>query len=272
LDFSDCEPGCRRTTSPKKRYRRPIRAGSSAQHWVLEFCEPGIFLLDDVAFIQVDHGMRIGELIAQKGIRKKYYLETRGDILLRNKEVFKFWRDLGLEYMFLGIEAIDEEGLKRFRKRVSLSQNFEALEFARSLGVTVAINIIADPSWDRNRFKVIREWCMEIPTRNPSFSLAHRKSASRSFRHLTRQPRSTKIVRSISTPVARKSGFATSTVRSLFFLIQIIRLLLLRFARRFLTEFLKRAQPTAGRVPCYEMIRGQPLVSRLLILMTYLIL
>ncbi len=125
--------------------------------------EPGVFLLDDVAFIQVDHGMRIGELIAQKGIRKKYYLETRGDILLRNKEVFQFWRKLGLEYMFLGIEAIDEEGLQRFRKRVTLSQNFEALEFARSLGVSVAINIIADPSWDRERFRVIREWCMEIP-------------------------------------------------------------------------------------------------------------
>jgi hopanoid C-3 methylase len=125
--------------------------------------EPGIFLLDDVAFIQADHGMRIGEMIASKGIRKQYYLETRGDILLRNKEVFQFWRKIGLEYMFLGIEAIDEEGLKQFRKRVSLSKNFEALEFARSLGISVAINIIADPSWDRERFKVIRNWCMEIP-------------------------------------------------------------------------------------------------------------
>src|SRR6266436_753997 len=125
--------------------------------------EPGVFLLDDVAFIQADHGMRIGEMIARKGIRKKYYLETRGDILLRNKEVFQFWRKIGLEYMFLGIEAIDEEGLKHFRKRVSLSQNFEALEFARSLGVSVAINLIADPSWSRDRFRVIRDWCMEIP-------------------------------------------------------------------------------------------------------------
>jgi hopanoid C-3 methylase len=65
--------------------------------------------------------------------------------------------------MFLGIEAIDEAGLKQFRKRVTLSQNFEALEFARSLGVTVAINLIADPSWDRERFRVIREFCREIP-------------------------------------------------------------------------------------------------------------
>jgi hopanoid C-3 methylase HpnR len=125
--------------------------------------ESGVFLLDDVAFIQAEHGMRIGEMIAKRGIKKKYYLETRGDVLLRNKEVFKFWRNIGLEYIFLGIEAIDEEGLKLFRKRVTLTQNYEALEFARSLGVTVAINLIADPSWDRDRFRVIREWCMEIP-------------------------------------------------------------------------------------------------------------
>ena len=65
--------------------------------------------------------------------------------------------------MFLGLEAIDEEGLKRFRKRVTLSKNFEALEFARSLGITVAVNIIADPSWDHERFQIVRDWSLEIP-------------------------------------------------------------------------------------------------------------
>jgi hopanoid C-3 methylase HpnR len=125
--------------------------------------EEGVFLLDDVAFIQGEHGMKIGELIAQRGIKKQYYLETRGDVLLRNKEVFQFWKKIGLKYMFLGLEAIDEEGLRLFRKRISLSKNFEALEFARSLGITVALNIIADPSWDAERFRVLRQWCMEVP-------------------------------------------------------------------------------------------------------------
>jgi hopanoid C-3 methylase HpnR len=91
-------------------------------------------------------------------------VETRGDVLLRNKEVFKFWASIGLKIMFLGIEAIDEEGLRQFRKRVSFSKNFEALEFARTIpGVNVAINIIADPSWSRERFRTVREWCSEIP-------------------------------------------------------------------------------------------------------------
>ena len=64
--------------------------------------EPGLFIVDDVAFIQSRHGMEIGEAIARAGIEKNYYLETRGDVLLRNKEVFQFWKRLGLKYMFLG--------------------------------------------------------------------------------------------------------------------------------------------------------------------------
>src|SRR5271155_2014992 len=125
--------------------------------------EPGVFVVDDVAFVHERHAMELGEAVARAGIKKRYYLETRGDVLLRNKEVFRFWKTLGLQYIFLGVEAIDEEGLKRHRKRVSVSKNFEALEFARSLGVMVAINIIADPDWDRRRFEVIRQWCLEIP-------------------------------------------------------------------------------------------------------------
>jgi len=125
--------------------------------------EPGVFIVDDVAFIHPEHGHAIADEIERRRIRKQYYLETRGDVLLRNKDVFTRWRKLGLEYMFLGLEAVDDEGLKAFRKRVSLGTNFEALEFARSLGVNVAINIIADPGWDERRFAVLREWALSIP-------------------------------------------------------------------------------------------------------------
>ena len=125
--------------------------------------EPGVFIVDDVAFIHAEHGHAIADAIERRGIRKRYYLETRGDVLLRNKDVFARWKRLGLEYMFLGLEAIDAAGLEAFRKRVSLDKNFEALESARSLGITVAVNIIADPDWDEARFAVIREWALSVP-------------------------------------------------------------------------------------------------------------
>jgi magnesium-protoporphyrin IX monomethyl ester (oxidative) cyclase len=27
----------------------------------------------------------------------------------------------------------------------------------------VAINLIADPDWDQERFRVVRDWCMDVP-------------------------------------------------------------------------------------------------------------
>jgi hopanoid C-3 methylase HpnR len=152
---------CSAWTFYGRSYR--VKSVEAAADEMASIREPGVFIVDDVAFIQAEQGMAIGEAIARRGIQKQYYLETRGDVLLRNKEVFRFWKQLGLQYMFLGVEAIDEEGLKRFRKRTNLSKNFEAIEFARSLGIMVAINLIADPDWDKRQFEVIRQWCLEIP-------------------------------------------------------------------------------------------------------------
>jgi hypothetical protein len=44
-----------------------------------------------------------------------------------------------------------------------MGTNTEALEVARNIGVSVAVNLIADPDWDHERFAVVREWAMSIP-------------------------------------------------------------------------------------------------------------
>src|SRR5579864_2723991 len=125
--------------------------------------EPGVFIVDDVAFIKAEEGDEIARQLERRRIRKEYYLETRCDVLLRNEEVFRRWKRLGLNYMFLGLEALDEEGLAAFRKRTTPAVNNKALEVARSIGLSVAINIIADPDWDEARFAFVREWAMSVP-------------------------------------------------------------------------------------------------------------
>jgi len=125
--------------------------------------EPNVFIVDDVAFIHPEHGFAIGRELEKRNIRKCYYLETRTDVLCRNREVFEYWRGLGLKYMFLGLEAIDETGLEFHRKRATADINLKALEIARKIGVTVAINLIADPSWDERQFEMLREWALGVP-------------------------------------------------------------------------------------------------------------
>ena len=125
--------------------------------------EHGVFIVDDVSFIRAEHGDAIAREIERLKLQKEYYLETRCDVLLRNEEVFRRWRRLGLTYMFLGLEALDDEGLKALRKRSTEDTNRRALDLARSMGLAVAINIIADPDWDEGRFEAVRQWALSVP-------------------------------------------------------------------------------------------------------------
>lgn len=125
--------------------------------------EPNVFIVDDVAFIRPEHGHAIAAELERRDVRKRYYLETRSDVLLRNPDVFERWSALGLKYMFLGMEALDAKGLELYRKRVSPDENFRALEAARRMGITVAINLIVDPAWDEERFRMVREFAMSVP-------------------------------------------------------------------------------------------------------------
>jgi hopanoid C-3 methylase len=146
-------------------YGRSYRQADSAvcAEEMASIREPNVFIVDDVAFIHPEHGMAIADEIERRNIRKRYYLETRCDVLIRNQEVFARWARLGLTYMFLGLESLDAEQLKVFRKRVTPNQNFEALEVARRLGINVAINLITDPSWSREQFRQAQEWATQVP-------------------------------------------------------------------------------------------------------------
>ncbi|WP_217130591.1 hopanoid C-3 methylase HpnR [Streptomyces sp. AC558_RSS880] len=146
-------------------YGRSYRKASpeAAAEELARIREPNVFVVDDVAFIRPEHGNAIAAEVERRGIRKKYYLETRADVLLRHPEVFERWARLGLRYMFLGMEAIDAEGLDLYRKRVSPDENLKALETARRLGIRVAINLIVDPAWDEERFRVVREFALAVP-------------------------------------------------------------------------------------------------------------
>jgi magnesium-protoporphyrin IX monomethyl ester (oxidative) cyclase len=152
---------CSAWTFYGRSYRKATPEAAAAE--LASIREPNVFVVDDVAFIRPEHGNAIAAELERRRIRKQYYLETRSDVLLRNREVFERWARLGLRYMFLGMEALDAEGLERYRKRIDPDENFRALTVARRLGINVAINLIVDPGWDAGRFRMVREFALSVP-------------------------------------------------------------------------------------------------------------
>lgn len=152
---------CSAWTFYGRSYRK--RGPESIVAELAQIREPNVFIVDDVAFVHPQHGLAIADAVERAGIRKRYYLETRCDVLIRNEEVFRRWAGIGLKYMFLGFESLDAEQLELFRKRVTPNQNFQALEVARRLGIMVAINLITDASWTEDQFDRAIQWAIKVP-------------------------------------------------------------------------------------------------------------
>jgi magnesium-protoporphyrin IX monomethyl ester (oxidative) cyclase len=146
-------------------YNRTYRQGAPAAiaEELSRIAEPSVYLVDDVAFLDARHALAVADEVEKRKIRKRYFVETRCDVLIRNADVFVRWKKLGLTYLFLGLEALDEEGLETFHKNVTLSENWQALEIARKLEVMVALNLIVGPQWDTQQFRLIEEWARKIP-------------------------------------------------------------------------------------------------------------
>jgi hopanoid C-3 methylase HpnR len=152
---------CSAWTFYHRTYRKA--APEAVGEELARIAEPNVFVVDDVALLDGQHGMAIADEVERRQIRKRYFMETRCDTLIRNEEVFARWKKLGLTYLFLGLEALDDEGLETFHKNVTLSENLRALEIARRLQVIVALNLIVSPRWDETRFRAIERWAQEMP-------------------------------------------------------------------------------------------------------------
>ena len=84
-------------------------------------------------------------------------------MLCRNREVFAYWKRLGLVYMFIGLEAIDEETLGRIANAPDRPPTIALWKLHARLQIPVAINLIVEPDWDERRFEVVREWALSVP-------------------------------------------------------------------------------------------------------------
>ena len=152
---------CSAWTFYNRTYRKASPAAIAEE--LSRIAEPNVFVVDDVALLDAEHALAVADEVEKRRIRKRYFMETRCDTLIRNEEAFARWKKLGLTYLFLGLEALDEEGLEAFRKNVTLDENLRALEIARKLDVVVALNLIVSPQWDAERFRRIEQWAQRIP-------------------------------------------------------------------------------------------------------------
>jgi radical SAM superfamily enzyme YgiQ (UPF0313 family) len=81
------------------------------------------------------------------------------------------WKGCGQLAIFLGLEAVTDEGLNAVNKKNTAANNERALGILKDLGVGFTPNFIVDPAWDREDFARLREWISRTGAYNSGFSV-----------------------------------------------------------------------------------------------------
>ena len=132
---------------------------------------PNVFITDDIFWMNVRRGEEMARQIRAAGIKKYFTVQTRTDIICRFPHLIEMWKECGDLAIFLGLEAVTDEGLDSVNKKNEAANNVRAIEILKDLGVGFTSNFIVDPAWDREDFARLREWIAEQGAYNSGFSV-----------------------------------------------------------------------------------------------------
>ncbi len=136
-----------------------------------EIAEDYVFMVDDEAFIDTKHMLRLARAIKAAGIKKKYFAYCRIDTLIRFREMMEEWHELGLERLFIGIESVSDDDLSTFNKRMRVAQVEEGLRIAHEIGISVFAGFIVNPDFTERSFSRLVRFIEHNNIDYPSFTI-----------------------------------------------------------------------------------------------------
>lgn len=126
--------------------------------------EDFVIFADDHSFLEPKRMARLHDLIVERGIRKRYFAYSRVDSVVENPELFRKWRQIGLELVMAGLEALDDATLQTLQKRAQAQVNEQAIRILERCGIGVSAGFVVMPDFTEADFERIDGYMRERPS------------------------------------------------------------------------------------------------------------
>lgn len=151
-----------------KRLNRVILKSPERVVKELESAEaPNIGITDDNFFHDYARAEKIAKMVKERGIKKNdYFFFASVELIARYPRLTEMWRELSENmFMFVGMEAINNETLKKFGKYSSWKQNEEALRILKENNIPFLCSFICDTTFEKEDFERLANFVVdkEIP-------------------------------------------------------------------------------------------------------------
>lgn len=133
--------------------------------------ENHIYFVDDEMFINAARAEAIAKLIIEKKINKKYISWARSDTICGHPELFRLWKSIGLDVLYVGMESMEGGNLQEYKKGYTPDTNMRAVETLRELGIILHAALMVNPDFEAEDFLKVRRTIDLISPAEVSFTV-----------------------------------------------------------------------------------------------------
>jgi hypothetical protein len=133
--------------------------------------EPHVFLADFEPLQAPEAMQRLADSIDAERIRKKWYLLTRADSVLNHRDILEHWKDIGLTWVYIGIDGHSAARLRQIGKGSSMAIAEEAVATLRRMGLCVSAAITVPSDATREDFAALRAAATRMKTTMIDFTV-----------------------------------------------------------------------------------------------------
>lgn len=130
-----------------------------------------VYFCDDENFIDEDFAFELAAALEARGVKKRYFAWTRSTTVNRQPELFRRWREIGLDAAFLGFEFPSDEKLKKVKKGATVADNDRAHVKLRELGIAVHAGFMLMPESSYEDFESLHQYVNAMPPAQCSFTV-----------------------------------------------------------------------------------------------------
>lgn len=117
-----------------------------------------IYIVDDDFLYNRDRLLKFIDLIRTKNINKRYICYGRADFIAANEDIMIELKSIGLYYVLVGLETMDDDCLKKYNKRSNSNNNIISIGICQKLGLNMMGMFILDLDYVPKDFKNLYKW------------------------------------------------------------------------------------------------------------------
>lgn len=125
---------------------------------IKEIKSDNIYIADDDFLFDINRLNKFIYLIKKHKINKKYICYGRSDFIAKNEQLMKELKEIGLYYVLVGLESINNKELDSYNKKSDVNNNIISIEICNRYGINIMGMFILNLDFKSKDFKMLYRW------------------------------------------------------------------------------------------------------------------